>query len=914
LRKSIILVITVLLLAAAGYFTYRQLEEQKEISLWELVPANALFVYETDQFVRHWNHVAKTKPWISLENVPFFGKISTNIAILDSLAGYEGQLDNMLRANPFIVSAHQISKNELDFIYYLELKTLNQRDAGLRIIKKLKEQPKVKTSTRNYLGFEINEIKTADGLMFSYTITKNCFVGSFTAFLVEDVLRTYSLSESENFKETHHRLFTLAHLKEGQGDLYVNSQRLSSMVRLLTNEYQPELSKLLDHIAEGSFLDLKVSDNDVLLHGFSLSEENNKLLDVFDQQTGQPLWVKNYIPNRTAYLLHFGFNKADRLFEKLTAYNLQLDSTQHKAAEAERKKYRTNFRDFQQFVGTEIALATMAPISGDQSEKLLFIRSNDMTEALSRLNRLAEDAAEYLSDSLYWETYSDVKIGQIGIEEFPYLWLGQLFKGFESTFFTTIDQYIIFSNSLQNLKNLINDLEAENTWGKSLRQMNFLDANLKDANLSYYVNVPRSWELLTAGLNADWKNVLQQNQFTFKSFELIAFQFSQVDRKYYTNINIQYKHNPLQDRSNLFERHMELHFDVPIISKPYVVRNHNTNEFEVLVQDSTHALHLISSSGQILWTDTLHARISTDIHQIDYYKNGKLQYIFGVDNKVLLIDRNGVAVENWPLEMPKQVQFVALSVVDYDKSKDYRFMLSDANGNIYLTDKNKRLLEGWNPKPIGEKISSVPRHMRIRARDFMFAVQAEGKIHLMNRRGETQKGFPLKVGDRIETNLFVEVGSTVENSQMVTITEGGELLKVGFDGKIINKQQLYKPTARTNFQLIEDGSRRTFIIIRQEMNRVSVLNKEGIQRFDKDFLTDEQMKVQYYHFGTNNEIIAITDEKQEFTYLYNANGELIYYQPLESSFPIAMLHFETENKFFVYKCYKNKLSLVSFFQ
>jgi hypothetical protein len=46
----------------------------------------------------------------------------------------------------------------------------------------------------------------------------------------------------------------------------------------------------------------------------------------------------------------------------------------------------------------------------------------------------------------------------------------------------------------------------------------------------------------------------------------------------------------------------------------------------------------------------LDGRILSEIFQLDYYRNGKLQYLFNTENKLWVIDRNGNPVEKFPIE------------------------------------------------------------------------------------------------------------------------------------------------------------------------------------------------------------------------------------------------------------------------
>jgi hypothetical protein len=568
--------------------------------------------------------------------------------------------------------------------------------------------------------------------------------------------------------------------------------------------------------------------------------------------------------------------------------------------------------DFYQFMEGENAVAVLSSSATAQTDKLLFIKTTEINEALSEINKLSEEAAQANGDTLYYETYADKEIRELAIEEFPQWLLGKNYAGFQQSFFTTFDDYLLISNNIQNIKNLIVDIETESTWGRSILQNQFIESTLQDANLSVYINTPRAWDMLRKNLSPKWKTFFEENPTQLKAMELLALQFSSEQNKFYTNIEVQYRKSKVTKSLNYFDVAQKVNIGVPIISKPHVVKNHDSGALEVLVQDSTNALHLISANGQILWTEELPGPIQGEVYQIDFYKNQKLQYVFATPFQIHILDRNGNGVEKYPLEFNRESPIEYFNVVDYDKSKNYRFMVSSREGNVYLFTKEGNLLEGWNPRTLPDRLATIPQHIRVRSKDFMIAMQENGMVNLMNRRGEMKPGFPLNINDRISNNLFFEVGNNFDQTNLVTITQGGEVAKVSFTGKISAKQQLYKPTKETTFKLVPDALQRTYIIGRQDLNRVSILDREGKLLFDKDYLSQEDMKVQYYNFGVSKEIIVITDSVQGFSYIYDTSGNLVNRQPLESEHEVGVLYYESDSKFLIYSCYQNTFRIVSF--
>ena len=57
------------------------------------------------------------------------------------------------------------------------------------------------------------------------------------------------------------------------------------------------------------------------------------------------------------------------------------------------------------------------------------------------------------------------------------------------------------------------------------------------------------------------------------------------------------------------------------------------------------------------------------------------------------------------------------------------------------------------------------------------------------------------------------------------------------EGKGVKNKQLYRPSAESTFKMSLDGLGRSFIIARQQMTNLSVLDHQGEPLFEKDFVT-----------------------------------------------------------------------------
>ena len=440
-----------------------------------------------------------------------------------------------------------------------------------------------------------------------------------------------------------------------------------------------------------------------------------------------------------------------------------------------------------------------------------------------------------------------------------------------------------------------------------------MESILEEANVNLIVNTLSVWNNLQVNLHPKWQRFSQKYAAELKQFENVAVQFSYIDNRFFTSLSVDFvEKKPTDNQPQNYILVQNAFTQAPIATKPFVVRNHVNNRREVLLQDKLNYLYLIDENGKTLWRDSIAGAIQGKVSQIDYFNNGKLQYYFITKKALHIIDRLGNYVDGFPVQVQSGLDMYQTSVVDYDKSKRYRFLLADVEGNIYMFDKQGKNLTGWQPRRLNGRLATAPFHIRVRGRDCIVGVEEDGVINMINRRGQMYPGFPIDLKDKINNPLFIDVGTGFGKSYFTTVTNSGQLVRINLEGAIIERKQLLRPTKDATFKLVIDALGRTYVIGRQEQNRVSMLDRNGKEIFEKDYVASGEMRMQYYDFGRGQQVFALTDKDQEFTYLYDVEGKLINYQPIESGFNIGLMYFDSQKSFRVFKNYESNFSILDY--
>ena len=199
---------------------------------------------------------------------------------------------------------------------------------------------------------------------------------------------------------------------------------------------------------------------------------------------------------------------------------------------------------------------------------------------------------------------------------------------------------------------------------------------------------------------------------------------------------------------------------------PKWVKNYVTKKPEILTQDKSNNLYLISEDGNIVWRKKIEDQIIGKVHQVDLYKNGRLQYAFVTNESFMIIDKNGNLVKK--IKHKNNNKVIGLSVFDYDKNRNYRFLICFEN-DIKMLDSNMKTVRGFSTKNIRSHISALPKHFRIGSKDFL-VVKTEKKLLILDRRGNIRLNIDEKIKSPtsetfINKNSFIYV----MNNDLVTV-------------------------------------------------------------------------------------------------------------------------------------------------
>ena len=269
------------------------------------------------------------------------------------------------------------------------------------------------------------------------------------------------------------------------------------------------------------------------------------------------------------------------------------------------------------------------------------------------------------------------------------------------------------------------------------------------------------------------------------------------------------------------------------------------------------------------------------------------------------MDRNGDGVGTFPVSIETSADIKWLGVIDYAANGKWRIAATTANGEIFLLNKEGKVLDGWNPRVMPDKQVMALKHIRVRNRDYLITASTEGAINVLKRNGTFYDGFPAQSGGRLESEVFVKKGTSPTSSSIRGVTRNGEYFHINFLGKISSQKQLPRNAANSKFVLVPDASGKQFVFASHDELGITVFNNKGQELFTNNSLISREITFQYYQFTTGNQFF-IHDREHALLYGYTANGKMLKGFPASANFPVSLMVYNKEGKQ-LYRAHKNQL-------
>lgn len=647
-------------------------------------------------------------------------------------------------------------------------------------------------------------------------------------------------------------------------NIYINFQQFPELAAKIFSADHLQGSKMLPDFASWSEVDLLVKNDEILLNGYTETVDSlDHFLHPFKNQDPQKIEVTRILPYNTSMLLSYGFSDFDELYDGLNVYMSNEDAYPEREAElsAMKKRIGPNIEEFMtSWIGNEIALATINPHLQDRpSNTFMAIHAQDIELAIRKLREL--------SSNQHTSSYRDYTIRRINVKGLIPVIFGKAFSNIQNNYYTRIEDYIVFANSAKSLQNFINILLSGKTLEQNENFKNFTDNVSDKSNLFCYFNVRNSITMLEGMLDQPFLNFVKENKGVVQNFEAVAVQFKSLNNMFFTSAYV--KHNPefIKEDLSIWKAYL----DAPVYGQPYFVKDHRTNNLNIVAFDTLNNMYLIDHDGNILWKLNIGEKVISDVHTVDYYKNGKIQYLFNTSSRVYLIDLLGRDVEAYPIDL-KDKATNGLAVFDYDNDRNYRVLIAMDDNRVYNYDIKGTKVKGWK-KPLSKGKVKVPvQFLRDGGKDYIIIADEEGNVKITDRRGKTRINLKSKLTNT--TNSLFYVNETNSKGIILTTDLDGKLKYIKTNGKLETTD--FGSFSSDHYFLYEDFDNRggkDFIFL--DGNKLTVFDRFKNVMFSHNFENEIHSSPVIIPVSGREKLIGVVSEESGKIYLFDRQGKLL---------------------------------------
>ena len=881
--KKLPTLFTLLMLLLVGttylYYTHWRSQEQRAAAV-PYIPASAALAYEVTDFHQQWEQLQQTSIGQILGTLPPFTALHQAVHWLKKeLRIDSSRLDEV----PLMLSLHPSSKGPPECLLYFNLYDVPTQAFWAAIMDKVEKDPTCHTATKKHAGHQIiSWHKEGAKQQVAYFQHKQYIIASFSPVLLEEAAQALVRNHTTSLVRLHKS-------ENIHGSLYVNYQQLAQCVQALVRPQEVSfLSSTLATLAQDSRLNLQRTPRHLLFQGAANVSKPKCLLHTLAGQTPGPLALTAYLPQRTAVLQHVTFNHPDQLLEAWQRYGGASSALPKDTDDLLEATLLASLKD-------ELAHCTLRSKPGQKAGQLVFLKVADPQALISVL-----EGAQTLTSTSTKQVY------RITSDCFQHSLPGLLFPAFKASFLTHVDDYVLLADHQDTLQTWRVQYQQGKTWDRLPAQKAWLASTLDQAHLTWMVDVQQVWPALVHALQPQWQQALQNHvpppldislqllDNTAQGCYMSLLLKSRADSQF-RGRQVQPISRPLTATAKTPPGKALFKAAAPLAHAPWIVKSHRGQGHYVLLQDIRHQLYLLDPAGKLLWKKALEGPITTHISEVDFYKNKKTQYLFATAKKLHLLDYYGRDMSPYPQLLPAPSQ---LQVIDYSRDKNYRFLLATAGGAVYLKDKHYRSLPGWKPRKLGHAFSEAPFHARLQGRDRFFALQTNGSLQMLNRRGRSYAGFPVSL--KVPTHNPLIVRKTAAGNLLTVVTDKGQQVDLSLAGQIKKKMQ-FKRTASTQRFVVcpNQAPGDSYAIMRQDAKKVVIMDAAGKSIFEVPY-TKEQPLVQYYSFEKGKQFYALTSPEKQMTTMYDGTGRQLTTIPSLQGHEVRLVWSAAKRRLLIY--------------
>ncbi|HAN77767.1 MAG TPA: hypothetical protein DCQ31_08345 [Bacteroidales bacterium] len=876
-----------LLFAFIGIFAPTGSSNSSE-SVINAVPVDAGIILQSDKPGELIKTMANSDYSIlnDLQSFSELRKIKNLSIALDSICIINAKIASFLSSRKVSVSTHAIGKNSIDFLFILRINASEIKTAQQILAEQFSENAVVtEKKYNNTTIYSANLINSKTIETVNFAIHADMLIASESILLVEDAIRQTSALSILKSSSGLDKVYATA----GQNvlaNLFVNYKILPlHLSKYISNKHRKFLGSYR-RFSEWAALDISIADDMVSARGFSYaSPKTNDFLNIFlNQAPGEPS-LQNILPANTSLFMSLNFEAFSSFLGNFTTF-LQQSPDYHKFQKDLRDIKKETGIDFDKvmarIIDKEIGLAYTEIERNDIAKNAFIIvkvkdaaaAKNEMLAMLEAYARAKHKNLVKLSNNYKYDSKTEFTIYDMPYPDIMRTMFGRVFSQMEPNKFTFINNYLVFGSSFNSLALLQRENALQNTLNQSAEFSEFMSSLTNKSNIFVFSNASKSANFFLHYTDGALRNEILARIPTLYKFQTNAIQFaSNKTDMFFTNVTIKLSKSAKKDVNTVWSGKL----DSTVLYKPQIVINHNNNEREIFVQDLKNMVYLLNKDGKVIWNRQIDGPIIGQVTQIDYFNNKKLQYLFGTENNIYLIDRLGNYVEKYPITLPYPATN-ELSVFDYENNRDYRIFIACSNKKVYLFDKTGKLNDGFGFGESKSNIVTPIQYFKVGLREYII-LSDRTDTYILNRKGKQEIKINGTFARAANSKFYFDNTLAGGKPAWITTNETGTVYTIDLKGNITEKTlKAYSPEHHFMYADMNADGKKEYIFA--DKSELDIYQSSGELIFSKSLSASVTGPASIYMFSAQAFKTGITTSDNK-VHLFNSDGS--YYQ----GFPIS---------------------------
>lgn len=857
-KKHIFTIVILIIIVILGIFSYNYYRRLKEpiAPVINAIPADAIMIAEFNNIYNLWNTKNNSNEiWMALQKISLFEKAQRDLNFINTIINLNEEIKQIVSTQKSYISLHLIANGSTGFLYLcnvpvaFETEQINEmlKETGIKDIKKEKKD--------NYTLYNVSTPSTT----YYYTIQQGVFMGSVQKELVEkavDQLKNGTpVSKDENFMN-----ISSTAGKKVDANIYINYKYLSSWFDKLGNPANILNLSFIKEFAKWTELDLIIKNNQLLLNGYTSS--GNSFLEIFRNEPPQENNIASILPEKTIAFTNINFSNYATYYSHYKNYlknNNQLINYE-KELNKLNLKVKFNLRDnFTEWMGKSYAVVVIK--NDTYSQDNVFVICNAYN------NQVSDSCLKAIASASQTSANSETA-NKIQLPGLLKMLLGNICPSYNEIWFETTNDFVIFGNSKQALSLYKDAIIKGELLAGSKDYMAFSSSISNQSNIYTYFNFDYAAGFVKNSLNPLNLNNFDNTFTVLQGFHKASLQFSYTDNRFFTTLNLGFKTNDsLLNAATTQPQEIsdgsETQLDNTVINQPYLVKNTSDNEKNILVFDVSNKLYCIDKNGSIKWKINIDGKPLSQISEVDYLKNNKIQYLFNTANSIYLIDSKGNNIENYPVKLSKNATS-GLCLIDYEKKRDYRILIPTMDKKInYFNIKGKQMNDFKSPVA-KDMIDSPPQHLIFGGKDNIIISDKSGNFMILDRKGKER----IKIKSPFHKNALSKF--YYDGKYLLTTDLSNNIKYISSKGEVETKSfKNIKGNAQFIYEDFNNDGIRDYIFITS--NELNVCKKNGNIIFSYPFKTAVYTNALFFENTGRGKLMAVLGTDKQL-YVFNKEG------------------------------------------